>query len=269
MSDQIQKRQGSDMVTLLERMRPEIEKALPSHISGDRMTRIALTALRSTPKLMACTPASFLGCVMSAAQLGLEPNTPLGQCYLIPRKNECTLLLGYQGMIDLTRRSGQVGLIHAHTVHEGDEFEWTLGLNPDIKHKPGRDTHKNPITHVYAAVKLLSGGDAFTVLTKSEVDARKARGAGGTAWSSDYAAMAKKTAFRALWTWIPKSAEMAMAAALDDAASGDAPLRFDPSVDARLMSAGVPNATPSVGLLAELNAEEASESGCGADEGAA
>ena len=27
---------------------------------------------------------SFLGALMNAAQLGLEPNTPLGQAYLIP-----------------------------------------------------------------------------------------------------------------------------------------------------------------------------------------
>ena len=65
-------------------MEPEIKKALPSVITPERFTRMTLTALRSTPGLASCEPMSFLAAMMSAAQLGLEPNTPLGQAYLLP-----------------------------------------------------------------------------------------------------------------------------------------------------------------------------------------
>ena len=68
-------------------MQPQIEKALPSVITPERFTRMALTAVSMNPELGACTPESFCGAMMQAAQLGLEPNTPLGQAYLIPYNN--------------------------------------------------------------------------------------------------------------------------------------------------------------------------------------
>ena len=69
----------------------QIAKALPSVMTPERFTRIALTAVSNNPQLAHCTPMSFLGAMMQAAQLGLEPNTPLGQAYLIPYRNKGTL----------------------------------------------------------------------------------------------------------------------------------------------------------------------------------
>lgn len=97
-------------------------KALPSVITPERFTRMVLTALSSTPKLQTCTPQSFLGAMMQAAQLGVEPNTPLGQAYLIPYGNVCQFQLGYKGLMDLAYRSGEVSSIQAHEVHENDTF---------------------------------------------------------------------------------------------------------------------------------------------------
>ncbi len=70
----------------LQKMGPEIEKALPSHMNADRMARIALTTIRTNPKLLECSVPSLLGAVMQAAQLGLEPGL-IGHCYLVPFKN--------------------------------------------------------------------------------------------------------------------------------------------------------------------------------------
>ena len=92
-------------------MEPAIKKALPSVITPERFTRMVMTAISSNPKLAECTPASFCGAMMQAAQLGLEPNTPLGQAYLIPYRNhgklECQYQTGYKGLITLAYRSGQ------------------------------------------------------------------------------------------------------------------------------------------------------------------
>lgn len=215
-----------DLKSLLLRMSPEIAKALPKHVSADRMTRIALTALSSTPKLAQCTPESFLGAIVQAAQLGLEVNTPLGHAYLIPfedRRNNrtlCQLIIGYQGMIDLTRRSGSVKAIYAFPVYKGDDFSWELGLNPTIRHVPSTVEHKDAdLTHVYAVAKLEGGEPVFTVLTRSEVERyrRRSRAADSGPWKTDYEAMCLKTAIRRLFRWLPKSAEMAQAAAIDEA----------------------------------------------------
>lgn len=95
-TNQMQEAQTRDtsLKGLIKAMEPEIKKALPSVITPERFTRMVFTALSSTPKLQQCTPQSFLGAMMQAAQLGLEPNTPLGQAYLIPYGNVCQFQLG-------------------------------------------------------------------------------------------------------------------------------------------------------------------------------
>ena len=206
---------------LVQKMGPEIARALPRHLNPDRMTRIALTALRATPKLQQCTPASFLGSVMSASQLGLEPNTPLGHAYLLPYKTTCQLIIGYQGMIELVRRSGSVTAIYAHAVKDGDEFDYELGLNPTMRHRPSDapDREDRPITHVYAVAKLKDGEPVFTVLTLAQINKARARSMSSKSgpWVTDFEAMACKTAVRRLFKWLPKSPEVATAVALDEA----------------------------------------------------
>ena len=118
----------------IKSMEGEIKRALPSVITPERFTRMVLSALSTNPKLAACTPKSFLGAMMSAAQLGLEPNTPLGQAYLIPYRNkgvdEVQFQIGYKGLVDLAYRSGEVEVVQAQTVYENDKFECEYGLEP-------------------------------------------------------------------------------------------------------------------------------------------
>ena len=125
---------------LIKAMEPEIKKALPEVITPERFTRMALSALNTTPKLKECTQISFLAALMNAAQLGLEPNTPLGQAYLIPFSNkgtmECQFQIGYKGLIDLSYRNPQMQIISAQVVYENDDFEYELGLNPKLVHRP-------------------------------------------------------------------------------------------------------------------------------------
>lgn len=85
---------------MVKAMMPEIKRALPSVITPERFTRIALSALNNNQELQQCTPLSFIAALLNAAQLGLEPNSPLGQAYLIPYKNkgvlECQFQIGYK-----------------------------------------------------------------------------------------------------------------------------------------------------------------------------
>lgn len=84
------------MQQYIKQMEGEIRKALPSVLTPERFTRITLSALSSNPRLQECTPQSFLGAMMTAAQLGVEPNTPLGQAYLIPFKNHGVMETQFQ-----------------------------------------------------------------------------------------------------------------------------------------------------------------------------
>lgn len=210
------------MGDLLKRMHTQIEKALPSVITPERFTRIALTAYSRNEKLQECTAESFLGSMMQAAQLGVEPNTPLGQAYLIPFRNrgvmEVQFQLGYRGMIDLAYRSGEVQNIQAHEVYENDTFEYELGLEPKLKHIPALKDRGNVILY-YAVFKLTNGGVGFEVMSKEDVEAfakKKSKTYGTGPWQSDFDAMAKKTLVKRLLKFAPLKSDFVRAVTADE-----------------------------------------------------
>ena len=198
-----QKKSMKDLITVME---PAIKAALPSVITPERFCRIVTTALSRTPSLGDCTPASFLGAVMSAAQLGLEPNTVLGQAYLIPYRNrhtgqtECTFQVGYKGLVELAYRSGEVASIQAHAVKQGDEFSFEYGTSPALHHVPAM-TGRGEAVAYYAVLTLKSGGYIFAVMSKDDVIEHmtkfsQAAGKGASPWQTDFDEMACKTAKR-------------------------------------------------------------------------
>ena len=210
------------MGDLLKRMHTQIEKALPSVITPERFTRIALTAYSRNEKLQECTAESFLGSMMQAAQLGVEPNTPLGQAYLIPYRNkgvmEVQFQLGYRGMIDLAYRSGEVQNIQAHEVYENDTFEYELGLEPKLRHVPALKDRGNVILY-YAVFKLTNGGVGFEVMSKEDVEAfakKKSKTYGTGPWQSDFDAMAKKTLVKRLLKFAPLKSDFVRAVTADE-----------------------------------------------------
>lgn len=203
------------LAQLIQQMKPEIAKALPSQMNPERMARIATTVLKSTPALARCTPHSFLGALMTASQLGLEPG-PLGESYFVPFGKDVTFIPGYRGLIKLARNSGLLVDIWAEIVYEKDEFTYTLGLHRDLQHVPASGERGNPI-YVYAAAQLKDGGTPFVVLTYAEVEAIRARSRASKngPWVSDWGPMAKKTAVKQLAKWLPLSAEFNTATVLD------------------------------------------------------
>lgn len=215
-----------DIFSMLKRSEAALERALPRHISAERFARVSLTALRNNPKLQQCDPASFLGALMTAAQLGLEPNTPLGHAYLVPFKRECTFILGYKGMIDLARRNG-VAII-ARTVYTGDFFDFAYGTSEQITHRPVLDEADRGPAVAYYAVARWGDETQMVVASKADIDARRARSKASNSgpWQTDYDAMARKTVVRMLAPFLPLSVEMA--AAVD---SDDRTIRWDISTD--------------------------------------
>lgn len=207
-------------------MQDQIAKALPKVMTPERFTRIALTALSSTPELANCERNSFLGGLMQAAQLGLEPNTPLGQAYLIPYKNnkkgifECQFQVGYKGMIDLAYRSGEMAAIYAHTVYERDVFEYEYGLEQKLIHIPASEDRGNAVAY-YAVWKLKNGGYGFGVMSVDDVvkHAQKysqAYGSNYSPWKKEFDEMAKKTVLKAVLKYAPIKTEFMVAATSSD-----------------------------------------------------
>ena len=114
---------------LLEKSKGSIHAVLPTHMSAERMVKIALVAASRNPLLLQCDSMSMLRALMESSQLGLEPFTGLQQAYIIPYRNgktghyEAQFMPSYRGLIDLTRRSGEIKSIEAHVVYDNDVFE--------------------------------------------------------------------------------------------------------------------------------------------------
>ncbi len=207
----------------LKQMEGQIKNALPRHITPERMMRVALTAVSTTPKLLECSQVSVMGCIVQAAQLGLEPGSGLGHAYLVPFGKTCQLIIGYRGMVDLARRSGEIVSISARAVYAKDEFSYAYGLDETLHHVPSTDAERGPLTFVYAVAKLKGGGVQFEVLSRSDVDRiRKMSRAGNSGpWVEHYDEMAKKSAVRRLFKMLPVSIELAKAVRLDEAVDDD------------------------------------------------
>lgn len=224
------------MRDLINRMSGEIAKALPSVMTPERFTRITLSALGNNPTLAECTPSSFMGAMMTAAQLGVEPNTPLGQAYLIPYKNnkkitdpdgktrwiqqlECQFQLGYKGMLDLAYRSGEISVIQAHTVHENDTFEVEFGLDAKLTHKPKMDGDRGKAIAYYAMFRTKDGGYGFEVMSVDDINehARKfSKSFGNGPWQTNFDEMAKKTVLKKVLKYAPLKSDFVRGISQDE-----------------------------------------------------
>lgn len=127
--------------SLLETQIERIKAVLPQHMTPERMLRIGQSAMSKNPKLLECTDVSIVASVIMASELGLEPNTPLQHCFIIPYRTwnptlrakvmEATLQIGYQGLAELYRRSGTNRSVFAEILYENDT--WSEEFAPEIK----------------------------------------------------------------------------------------------------------------------------------------
>ena len=201
-----------------------IEDALPDkRVTAERFMRVAMTSLQTNTQLARCKPRTIVACIVECAQLGLMPDAALGEAYLVPFGDKCTLIIGYRGLMKLIRQSGDISTLHAYPVHEGDLFKWYLGLEPNVVHTPdsqneGRE--QRPVTHVYAVAKFRDGGTQFCVMTHKEIEAIRARSRSGKSgpWKTDWIAMALKTVIRRLAKMLPMSTQAARAIEVDNLA---------------------------------------------------
>lgn len=211
----------------LERSWPRIAAVAPKAMNKERMFQLALSAYNQTPELAKCSTASVLGCLMKCTALGMEPSAVdgLGRAYILPFYNkktggtEATFILGYKGMIDLARRSGQLIDISARVVHEGDDFEYEYGLDEKLRHIPSTaPIEGRQLTHVYMVAHFNDGGHYIDVMTSDEVEAvrKRSKAANFGPWKTDYEAMAMKSVIRRAFKFMPVSVEAAGAVNADE-----------------------------------------------------
>lgn len=211
---------------------------LPRHVDPDRFSRLTLAAVKASPELMQCFgtqqgQTSVLIAAMQAAAVGLEPNTPTQDAWILPRRNgnvwEAQLMIGYRGLLKLARRSGTIETIYAEVVHEGDYFSWSRGLEADtLEHTP-TDGEQGDLTHAYAVARYKAGGYSFMVLNKAQVEARRALSDSWRSQNNQYSPwikwpeqMWRKTAIRSLIPFLDLSPDVEGVVHMDEK-----PLHFD------------------------------------------
>ena len=211
-----------ELRTLIKNNMEMFKMALPKTITVERMMRIAMTAVTMNPKLATCSQSSFFGSLLTATQLGLEVNTPLGQAYLIPYNSKtglkCQFQIGYQGILELAYRTGKFKRIKAVVVHKGDEFRYTLGITPTLEHIPQGIGEP---THVYALYELLNGGYDFEVWTWTKAIRHgetysKSFNDIDSPWKKHPEEMAKKSVLKSLLKYAPKAVELTDAITVDE-----------------------------------------------------
>jgi recombination protein RecT len=189
-----------------DNIKQQFALALPKHLSADRFSRVAITALTRTPKLQDCTPESFMRCLLDLSALGIEPDGR--RAHLIPYGKECTLILDYKGIAELVMRSGTVANIHADKVCENDIFDVDRGRI--LAHRINYAQPRGNAYAYYVIVTFKDGTEKSEVMTRDEVDGIRKRSKAGQSgpWVSDFDEMAKKTVFRRASKWLPLSPEV-------------------------------------------------------------
>lgn len=210
----------SDFQAILRRSWPRIQAVMPQHMSAERLFSLYVSTINQTPRLAECSPYSLMQCVMKCTALGFEPSAVdgLGRAYILPffnrktKRFEATFILGYKGIIELARRSGQLVSIETGVVYQGERFRmWVDDDGKHIEHEPSLDGLHDvaSLRGVYCRAVLVGGGRVVEYMSRAEVDAirNRSKSADRGPWVTDYEAMARKTVLRRAAPYLPMSVE--------------------------------------------------------------
>lgn len=132
-----------------------------------------LTAVRDSNYLLSADQDSFLGAIFSSASIGLYANPKYNLCYFRVVRNKdgkklVKLEIGYQGWLEIILRNKDITNVRSEVWREDDEFEYHLGLKPDLIHTPS--PNKSAPQGVYAIADFTNDTHKFTVVNKNQIE---------------------------------------------------------------------------------------------------
>lgn len=205
---------------LVQHYSKDFADVLPSHVKPETWVRLAVGALRRDPKVAeaaANNTGAFMGALLTAARLGLEPGTE--QFYLVPQSprkgapKEIMGITGYQGLVELMYRAGAVASVIVEAVREHDKFSYVPGRDERPIHEIDWDADDRGKLKLVYAYAIMKGGatSKVVVLNRSRINEIKSKSASARSdyspWSTSEEAMWLKSAARQLAKWVPTSAE--------------------------------------------------------------
>lgn len=201
-----------------------IAKVCVKHLTPDRVIKTAYSVILDSPKLIEVAQTkrgmtSLLRCISLSAQLGLEPGPVLDQCAYVPFKDVVQFIPMYKGKLDLAYRSEQVKAVCANAVYEKDHFVYQYGIEEKLEHRPCEDPDRGDVRGAYCLFRMKDGRVVWHFCPRTEVEAHRARSVRGQAkdspWTTDYAAMAIKTAIHVTSKYVKLSPEFHFADRLE------------------------------------------------------
>lgn len=203
------------MKQIMIKMKNDIESRLLSNVDFDKFLNKAINVFNSNENFKSCEIMTFINAMVKCASLNLEPNSVLGQAYLVPVKfgEDCKveLQIGYKGMIELAYRSGKVKSLYANEVKANDEFYIDYGLEQKLVHKPCLIGDRGEVIGYYAVYHLEPRGCNFLFMSVDEVKEHSKKylnSFGSSLWESEFEAMAKKTVIKKLLKYAPLSVKV-------------------------------------------------------------
>lgn len=211
----------------LEQAAPKLAEVAPKHLKVDRMVRLLLAAANRNPKILKCSRESVLQFAMKCSETGLEP-IGAGGAWPVPYENrqaqtvELQFIPDYRGLINAAKRAGCIKDAYAETVKSNDEFDYELGLDLKLTHRPARG-ERGELESAYCVIVLPDGAKRFVVMDAEEIAAIRARSKARDKgpWVTDVGEMWKKTVVRrAMKPFAGASPELTAAIEADNAVSG-------------------------------------------------
>lgn len=201
--------------TQLTAMTPQFAAALPKHVSPERFVRVVMTAVQTTPALMNCDRRTLFAAATKAAQQGLLPDGREGA--IVTFKDQAQWMPMVAGIMKLVRNSGEISTWSVQAVYENDAFDFCLGDEEHITHKPAL-ANRGKLIAVYSIVSMKDGEKSREVMSVEDVNGIRARSRSGNSgpWVTDFAEMAKKTVVRRHAKRLPLSTDIDGAIREDD-----------------------------------------------------
>lgn len=193
----------------LNAMAPQFQAALPKHVTVEKFTRVAMTAIQNSPDLANVDRASLFGAIVRLAQDGLLPDGR--EAAIVKFGNKAQAMPMIAGILKKVRQSGDVAKVSAQVVYEADEFVWHLGFDEDVTHNPpALDKPRGKAIGAYATAVLKDGSRLLEVMNFDEIEqVRKvSRASGNGPWVQWWGEMARKTVMRRLSKRLPMSTDI-------------------------------------------------------------
>ncbi len=203
----------SNIVTLKNqiadpRMTAQFKMALPAHVTPEKFQRVAITALNNAPDIANCDPKTVMNSLLKCAADGLLPDNR--EAALVKFGAACQYMPMVGGLIKRMKNSGDLSTISAGVVYEQDEFEFIMGDEERMTHKPKLTGERGKPILAYAIAKFKDGGIQREVMTVQEIEKVRAVSKTGKSgpWVQWWDEMAKKTVIHRLAKRVPTSAEI-------------------------------------------------------------